>query len=174
MRFPSRETCLHPSWPPSRHISSAAKFPGRQLPTYFPPSHLASRSGREISGSVAYVRTDFAEDMLSLLSGFLELASLTTCLDCSYSLRINTWLSVAALFAGLCWGSLLENSIHCCQFSLLKPPPSRLVIFRTSPCCPSQEYILPILIPRRLVVGARKRITIPSNVTRGIVRLVPL
>ena len=156
MSFPSRERCLHPSWPSSRHISPAAKFPGRHLPTYFPPSHQASGSGREISGGVVYVRTDFAEDMLSLLSSLLELATLTTSLDCRYSLGINTRLSVATLLGVLCCGNLLEISIHCCQISLLKPPPSRLVIFRTSACCRSQEYILPILILRRFVVGVRK------------------
>ena len=135
IRFLSREMCLHLSLPPNRHILPATKFSGRHLPTYFPPSYLASGSVREISSGVAYMGTDFAEDMLSPLSRFLELARLTTSLDCSYSLRINTWLSVTTLLPGLCWSSLFENSIHYCQLSLLKPPPSRLVIFRTSPCC---------------------------------------
>jgi len=39
---------------------------------------VASGSVGEISGGVAYVRTDFMENMLSLLSLLLELARFTT------------------------------------------------------------------------------------------------
>ena len=85
MFFPSREMCLHPSWQSSRHLSPSAEFSGRLA---F-PHHLWHLVPREISGGVAYVRTDFLEDTLPLLSRFLELARLTTSLDCGYSLGIN-------------------------------------------------------------------------------------
>jgi len=49
----SRETCLHPSWPSSRHISPATEFSGRLPPTCFPASPVASGSVSEISGGVA-------------------------------------------------------------------------------------------------------------------------
>ena len=66
MLFPSRETCLYPSWPSSCYISPATEF-SRKLPqACFPASPVASGSVGEISGAVAFVRTDFLEDMLSL------------------------------------------------------------------------------------------------------------
>jgi len=78
MLLPSRETYPNRSRPSSRHISPAAKFPGRLPPTCFPASPVASSLVEETSGGVAYVRTDFVEDMLSLLPLFPELARLTT------------------------------------------------------------------------------------------------
>jgi len=74
MLFPSRETCLYPSWPSSCYISPATEFSGKLPQACLPASPVASGSVGEISGGVAFVRTDFLEDMLSLLSLFLELA----------------------------------------------------------------------------------------------------
>jgi len=76
--LPLWETCLDPSWPPTHHISAAAKFTGRLPPTRFPASPVESGPVGGTSGCVAYVRLDFVEDTPSLLSLFLELARLTT------------------------------------------------------------------------------------------------
>jgi len=78
MLLPSRVMCLDPSWQFSRHISPAAKSTGRLPTTYFPTSPVASGLVGGTFGGVACVRLDFVEDMLSLLSLFLELARFTT------------------------------------------------------------------------------------------------
>jgi len=74
----SRGTRLDPSWPSSRHISAAAKFSARLPPSCFPAPPVASSSVGQTSGGAAYVRADFVEDMLSLLSLFLEWVGLAT------------------------------------------------------------------------------------------------
>lgn len=110
MLFFSREMLPDTSEQPGRHISPATAF-SRRLPlNCFPALSVASTSMTEISGGVMHMRNDLVEDMLSRLSCFVELARLTTGLECSYSLGLNNWLSVSTLLAGLCWRSLFENT----------------------------------------------------------------
>ncbi|PUU73490.1 hypothetical protein B9Z19DRAFT_1068939 [Tuber borchii] len=81
----------------------------------------------------------------------------------------SAWPPPSGDFVG---GRLIENTIQSSQFSLVEPPPRRLVIFRTNACY-SQECILLMPTPRRLVVRVRQWTGILPGLTRGIERLVP-
>jgi len=132
------------------------KISGRLPPSCFPASPVASGCRgnfrqRSICEIRSYGRYAIAPVPLSAvgaldhrLTGIAVIALEWVC-GCLYP---PSWW-------GLCRSSIFENPIHCSKSPLLKPPPHRLVIFRTCACCPFQEFILPTPMSRRLVVGVR-------------------
>jgi len=72
-----REMCLGPPWLSIRYISGAAKYRETLAGLLSSITYGIGQVG-ETSGSVAYAKLDFMEDMQSLLSFFLQLARLTT------------------------------------------------------------------------------------------------
>ena len=141
-----RETCLNLSWHPIGTFRLLLNSVGYSQPYAFPHHQWSPVLWGATSGGVAYVRTDCV-NMLSLLYVFLGVACLTTPPPRLKLLPWNRYMAICRhLHGGICQSSLFENPIHSSLSFQFKPPPCRLVIFRPSTCCPSQECILPMLI----------------------------
>jgi len=152
----SQETCLDPSWPASRYISTPAKFSWRLVSTCFPASPVESGSVRVTSGGVAYVTLDFVEDFGSLRSLFWSWRPWPpSCSDCSYCLAGNPRRSVSTLLVGTpSGGSLREpNSPFQIVFAQASASPTCHI----SHWCllPVARMYYPMLTPLGWVAGVR-------------------